>query len=60
MNDFHQRHRLMRKARDELDALREGQEKASRLEAELLKMKAKLEETEHIYERVETLEIENR
>jgi hypothetical protein len=50
----------MRKARDELDALREGQEKASRLEAELQRMKAKLEETEHIYERVETLEIENR
>jgi len=52
--------RAMKKARDELDALREGQEKASRFEAELHKMKSKLEETEHIYERVETLELENR
>lgn len=52
--------RAYKKARDELDVLREGQEKNSRLESELHRLKNKLEEAEHVYERVEVLEVENR
>lgn len=52
--------RAYKKARDELDVLREGQEKNSRLESELHRLKTKLEEAEHVYERVEVLEVENR
>jgi hypothetical protein len=43
-----------------VDVLREGQEKALRLEAELVKMRKKLEESEQYYERVEILENDNR
>jgi len=58
--DAHQKLRLCRKARDELDALREGQEKASRLDAELQRMRVKLRESEMMHERIENLESENR
>ena len=52
--------RAYKKARDELDVLREGQAKNTRLESELHRLKTKLEEAEHVYERVEVLEVENR
>jgi DNA repair exonuclease SbcCD ATPase subunit len=60
VNEMKQKHRAMKKARDELDALREGQDKAARLEMELSRLKAKMEESELVYERVEFLEVENR
>ncbi len=60
VNEMKQKHRAMKKARDELDALREGQDKAVRLEAELFRLKSRLEESELVYDRVENLEIENR
>ena len=43
-----------------MDALREGQEKALRLEAELEKLKKKLQSYEQCYEQVEKLQDENR
>ncbi|CAG7723228.1 unnamed protein product [Allacma fusca] len=60
LEETQQKLKFCKKARDELDALREGQEKALRLEAELEKMRKKLQEYEQCYERVEILQDENR
>ena len=49
-----------KKSRDEFDIAREAQEKSLRLEAELQRMRKKLEDSEQYYERVEILQNENR
>lgn len=60
MSDAQKQLKSFKKARDELDILREGQEKSQRLESELQRMKKKLEDSEQYYEKIEILQNENR
>lgn len=60
MSESQSQLKTFKKTRDEFDILIEGHSKAVRLEAEIIKMKKKLEEAEQYYERVEILQNENR